>query len=78
VVEPGLGGVVAVVEPDREDLPGIRRRCPELREDQRSTRRGEVDRGMLSLVAPDEGGTQVGLRVALRTASLAISRVLGR
>ncbi len=34
--------------------------------------------GALSLVAPDEGGTQVGLRVALRTASLAISRIVGR
>jgi DNA-binding IclR family transcriptional regulator len=33
--------------------------------------------GALSLVAPDEGGTQVGLRVALRAASLAISRTVG-
>jgi DNA-binding IclR family transcriptional regulator len=33
--------------------------------------------GALSLVAPDEGGTQVAVRVALRTASLAISRILG-
>jgi DNA-binding IclR family transcriptional regulator len=33
--------------------------------------------GALSLVAPDEGGTQVGVRVALRTASLAIARIVG-
>jgi DNA-binding IclR family transcriptional regulator len=33
--------------------------------------------GALSLVAPDEGGTQIAARVALRTASLAIARTVG-
>ncbi|MYW90750.1 IclR family transcriptional regulator [Amycolatopsis rubida] len=39
-------------------------------------RRGD-SLGALSLVAPDEGRTQVAARVALRTASLAISRTAG-
>jgi DNA-binding IclR family transcriptional regulator len=40
-------------------------------------RRGD-SLGALSLVAPDESGTQVAARIALRTASLAISRTVGR
>ncbi|MGA5506987.1 IclR family transcriptional regulator [Streptomyces umbrinus] len=40
-------------------------------------RRGE-SLGALSLVAPDEGGPQLAARIALRTASLAISRTVGR
>jgi DNA-binding IclR family transcriptional regulator len=39
-------------------------------------RRGD-SLGALSLVAPDEGRTQLTARVALRTASLAISRTVG-
>ena len=39
-------------------------------------RRGD-SLGALSLVAPDESGTVVAVRVALRTASLAISRTVG-
>ena len=39
-------------------------------------RRGD-SLGALSLVAPDEGRPQVSARVALRTASLAISRTIG-
>ncbi|WP_043235201.1 IclR family transcriptional regulator domain-containing protein [Streptomyces violaceusniger] len=33
--------------------------------------------GALSIVAPDEGGTQAAVRIALRTASLAVSRTIG-
>jgi DNA-binding IclR family transcriptional regulator len=40
-------------------------------------RRGD-SLGALSLVAPDEGGTHVATRIALQTASLAISRTVGR
>lgn len=40
------------------------------------SRRGD-SLGALSLVAPDMGGTRVAARVALRTASLAISRAVG-
>ncbi|MEU8870807.1 IclR family transcriptional regulator [Streptomyces javensis] len=40
------------------------------------SRRGDC-LGALSLVAPDEGRPQVAARVALRTASLAISRTVG-
>ena len=39
-------------------------------------RRGDC-LGALSLVAPDEGRSQVAARIALRTASLAISRSVG-
>jgi DNA-binding IclR family transcriptional regulator len=39
-------------------------------------RRGD-SLGALSLVAPDEGGTHVSTRIALQTASLAISRTVG-
>ncbi|MFE9722906.1 IclR family transcriptional regulator [Streptomyces sp. NPDC005794] len=39
-------------------------------------RRGD-SLGALSLVAPDEGGSRVAAQVALRTASLAISRAVG-
>lgn len=39
-------------------------------------RRGD-SLGALSLVAPDEGGTHVATRIALQTASLAISRTIG-